>query len=237
MTRTRIPSRRESRHSSSLQYPSNHSAKSDPQRSIARFASLSTEAHQRLSDYLDLLLKWNRVYNLTAIRDRETMQTHHINDALAVLEYLPIERDLRLLDVGSGGGIPGIPIAIARPDWHVTLVDSNQKKVAFLTQAAIELRLPNVRALATRIEDLQSDRPFDIVITRAFSDVATFGRLASPHVASDGMLVAMKGALPRAEIDALPAAIHVHATPSLTVPGLDADRHLVIMRVMREGNS
>lgn len=275
MTRTRIQSRRESRHSSSLQSPSNpsgseqssrehrapgpdatrapasgakgrsgtvstharDSAKSDPQQSIARFPSISPDARRRLSDYLDLLLKWNRVYNLTAIRDRATMETHHINDALAVLEYVPNTRDARLLDVGSGGGIPGIPIAIVRPDWQVTLVDSNQKKVAFLTQAAIELRLPNVHALATRIEDLQSDRPFDIVISRAFSDVATFARLASPHVGPDGMLVAMKGALPGAEIDTLPATIHVDATPSLAVPGLDAERHLVIMRVMREGNS
>jgi 16S rRNA (guanine527-N7)-methyltransferase len=253
MTRTRTQSRRESRHSSSLQSPSKPASSARPtsgQREARRpdtrgavtyckhaFETLTPDAHQRLSGYLDLLLKWNRVYNLTAIRDRETMETHHLNDALAVLEHLPDKRDLRVLDVGSGGGIPGIPIAIARPDWRVTLVDSNQKKVAFLTQAAIELRLSNVRALATRIEDLRPDESFDIVISRAFSELVTFARFASSHVAPDGMLVAMKGALPRAEIDALPASVHVDATPSLTVPGLDAERHLVIMRVMREGNS
>jgi 16S rRNA (guanine527-N7)-methyltransferase len=164
------------------------------------------------------------------------MQSHHINDALAVLDYLPDRADLRLLDVGSGGGIPGIPLAIARPDWYVTLVESNQKKVAFLTQAAIELGLRNVRAIATRIEEMHVERLFDVVISRAFADLATFARLAAPHVAQDGILVAMKGVLPRDEISAIPPAICVEATPSLTVPDLDAERHLVIMRVLREGN-
>ncbi len=197
---------------------------------------LSPQAHARLSSYLDLLEKWNRVYNLTSIRDRATMQSHHINDALVVLDYLPDRADLRLLDVGSGGGIPGIPLAIARPDWYVTLVESNQKKVAFLTQAAIELELRNVRAIATRIEELHVEPPFDVAISRAFADLATFVRLAAPHVAQDGILVAMKGVLPRDEISAVPSGIRVEATPSLTVPDLDAERHLVIMRVMREGN-
>jgi 16S rRNA (guanine527-N7)-methyltransferase len=195
----------------------------------------SAETRNRLSAYLDLLAKWNRVYNLTAIRDRAQMDVQHVNDALAVLPYLPDEREVRVLDVGSGGGIPGIPIAIARPEWHVTLLDANRKKVAFLTQATIELRLPNARAIASRIEDLPRSETFGVVISRAFADLSTFARLAVPHVAGDGLLVAMKGALPNDEIAALPADVRVTRAPRLTVPGLDAERHLIIMRVDRDG--
>jgi 16S rRNA (guanine527-N7)-methyltransferase len=197
-------------------------------------APLPAAARERLSAYLDLLAKWNRVYNLTAIRDRREMETLHASDALAVLPWLPDAHALCVLDVGSGGGVPGIPLAIARPHWRVVLVDSNRKKVAFLTQAAIELGLDNARAVATRIEDFASDAPFDVVISRAYSDLRTFARNALPHVADDGIIVAMKGALPRNEIDALPDDVAVTATPSLDVPGLDAERHLVIMRPVHE---
>ena len=186
-------------------------------------------ARARLSAYLDLLEKWNRVYNLTAIRERVQMESLHVEDALAVLPWLPVANDVRLLDVGSGGGIPGIPLAIARPAWRVVLLDGNHKKVSFLTQAAIELDLSNVRAVASRIEDYALDERFDIVISRAFSDLPTFAEVARRHVAPDGMIVAMKGALPRGEIEALPENLEVVATPVLDVPGLDAERHLVIM--------
>ena len=196
--------------------------------------ALPADARERLSRYLDLLAKWNRVYNLTAIRDRAQMESHHVRDALAVLPFLPDAPSLRMLDFGSGGGVPGIPLAIARPHWQVTLVDSNHKKVAFLTQAAIELGLSNVRAIASRVEALRSEDPFDVVISRAFSDLGTFASLAAPHVARDGVLVAMKGALPREEIDALPSHVRVAATPSLAVRGVDAERRLVIMRIERE---
>ena len=191
---------------------------------------LPTGARSKLSAYLDLLAKWNRVYNLTAIRDRAEMEALHVEDTLAVLPWLPHTVHTRLLDVGSGGGIPGIPVAIARPDWGVVLVDSNGKKVAFLTQAAIELGLANVRAVASRIEDFRDSRPFDIVISRAFSDLASFARAARDHVAPEGHIVAMKGALPGDEIAALPRDIVVTATPTLHVPGVDAARHLVIMQ-------
>lgn len=204
-------------------------------RSVSRDKSLlPTNARERLSAYLDLLEKWNRVYNLTAIRDRPQMESHHVSDALAVLPFLPGAPGVRLLDVGSGGGVPGIPLAIARPDWHVVLLDANRKKAAFLTQAAIELELPNVRAAASRVEDYSMDEPFDVVISRAFSDLRTFANLGSRLVAANGVLAAMKGALPQAEIDALPAGIVVTATPKLDVPGLDAERHLVLMRIARE---
>jgi 16S rRNA (guanine527-N7)-methyltransferase len=192
--------------------------------------TLPPNARSKLSGYLDLLDKWNRVYNLTAIRDRREMELLHVEDALAVLPWLPGESGLRLLDIGSGGGIPGIPLAIARPDWDVVLLDASRKKASFLTQAAIELGLANVRAVASRIEDHPRDERYNILISRAFSDLFTFARAARAHVATGGLIVAMKGALPHAEIDALPADIAVLATPALDVPGLAAQRHLVIMQ-------
>ena len=181
--------------------------------------------------FVELLAKWNKTYNLTAIREPERMITHHLLDALAVLPHLPASAGLRVLDVGSGGGIPGIPLAIARPDWQVTLVDANHKKMAFGTQAAIELKLRNVAAHAARVEAFAPAAPFDLVISRAFADLATFVATSAHHVAPGGMLVAMKGVHPDEELAELPADIEVLATPALTVPGLDAARHLIFMRV------
>jgi len=197
-----------------------------------RVHDVPPDAAGKFSRYLDLLLKWNRTYNLTAIRERPRMITHHVQDALAVLPFLPAKPRLRVLDVGTGGGIPGIPLAIARPDWRFVLLDANHKKVAFVTQAAIELGLSNVTAVVARVEDFVADAPFDVVISRAFSDLRSFARLALPHVASDGVIAAMKGVLARDEIDALPRDIEVVATPALHVPGLDAARHLVLMRAV-----
>ncbi len=184
----------------------------------------------QLIAYLALLAKWNRTYNLTAIREPERMVTHHLLDALAVLPHLPERAGLRVLDVGSGGGVPGLPLAIARPEWRVVLVDANHKKAAFLTQAAIELRLPNAEAHATRVEDFASNAPFDVVISRAFSDLATFAAMSARHLAPCGRLVAMKGVHPDEELAELPREFVVVATPALTVPGLDAKRHLIVMQ-------
>ena len=193
---------------------------------------LAVTAAQRaqLLAYLDLLAKWNKTYNLTAIREPERMVTHHLLDALAVLPQLPREEALRVLDVGSGGGIPGLPFAIVRPDWQLTLVDTNHKKAAFLTQAAIELRLHNVAAHAARIEDFKPTAPYDIVISRAFADLATFAAISSRHLAPHGLLVAMKGVHPDEELAELPAEFTVIAKPVLAVPGLDAARHLIVMQ-------
>jgi 16S rRNA (guanine527-N7)-methyltransferase len=192
---------------------------------------LAVDAAQRakLADYLALLAKWNRTYNLTAIREPSRMVTHHILDSLAVLAHLPKRDGVRLLDVGSGGGLPGIPIAIARPDWRVVMVDPNHKKAAFLTQAVIELSLRNAAAHAARVEDLTGEAPFDVVISRAFADLATFAATSGRHVAAGGALVAMKGAYPTEEVAEVPGDFAVTATPSIAVPGLDASRHLVVM--------
>ena len=193
-------------------------------------STLPAAARSKLSAYLDLLVKWNRVYNLTAIRDRDRMESLHIEDALAVLPFMPDRSGLRLLDVGSGGGIPGIPLAIARSTWNIVLVEPNSKKVAFLQQAAIELGLQNVTSVAARIEEFEDTDPFDVVISRAFSDLPTFWRVAKTHVAAGGLIVAMKGVLPKDEIAALPEEVAVTGTPSLDVAGVDAARHLVIMQ-------
>jgi 16S rRNA (guanine527-N7)-methyltransferase len=191
--------------------------------------ALPPAAGAQLAAFLALLAKWNRTYNLTAIRDPAEMVTHHALDALAVLPHLPQAQAIRLLDVGSGGGVPGIPLAIARPGWNVVVLDSSQKKGAFLRQAAIELGLANVLPVTSRAEDYAPAAPFDAVISRAFSDLATFARAGARLLAPGGRLYAMKGARPDDEIARLPAATRVVALTALDVPGLDAARHLVVM--------
>ena len=192
--------------------------------------TLSAGQREQLEAYLALLAKWNKTYNLTAIREPRRMVTHHLLDALAVVPHLPRTAGLRMLDVGSGGGVPGIPLAIARPDMHVVMIDSNQKKAAFLMQAAIELRLPNVESHAVRVEDYVPHAPFDIVISRAFSDLAAFATVAAGQLAANGKMFAMKGVHPDEELALLPPEFVVVATPALKVPGLDASRHLIIMQ-------
>jgi len=197
--------------------------------------ALPASAQRSLVAYLELLAKWNRVYNLTAIREPARMVTHHLLDSLAVLPALSrlglVARGLRLLDVGSGGGLPGIPLAIARPDWHVALAETSHKKATFLTQAAAELGLANIAVAQGRVEDFRPAQPFGIVISRAFSDLATFVRAARPHLAAGGAIVAMKGVHPTEELAELPPDVEVIATPGLEVPGLDARRHLIVMKL------
>jgi 16S rRNA (guanine527-N7)-methyltransferase len=191
--------------------------------------SLPQGVREKLAAYLALLVKWNNVHNLTAIRDPEQMVTHHVLDALVVLPELPDTDRVRVLDVGSGGGVPGIPLAIARPNWTVVLIDSNHKKGAFLQQAAIERGLANVKTITARVEDYAPDAPFDVVISRAFSDLATFAQSSARHLAPGGRLYAMKGVFPDEEIAQLPGIVRLVATSALAVPGLDAQRHLVAM--------
>jgi 16S rRNA (guanine527-N7)-methyltransferase len=135
-----------------------------------------------------------------------------------------------LADVGSGGGLPGIPLAIARPDWLVTLIDSNHKKTVFLNQVVIELMLPNVEVVTSRVEDVAPAKPFDVVMSRAYSSLETFVRQSEGLLAPEGRWVAMKGAIPHEEVAALPREVAVEGTPAVTVPGIDGERHLVIMK-------
>jgi len=196
--------------------------------------ALPSGALSQLSAYVALLLKWNRVYNLTAIREPLRVVTHHLLDSLAVLPVLQnalrAGQDVRLLDIGSGAGLPGLVLAIACPGWYVVMSESSRKKGAFIVQGAAELGVRNAEVAIGRVEDYRPAALFDIVIARAFADLATFVRAASRYVAKSGVIVAMKGAYPRAEIEALPAAIRVLAVPRLDVPGLDAERHLVLMQ-------
>jgi 16S rRNA (guanine527-N7)-methyltransferase len=179
-----------------------------------------------LERYLDLLEKWNRVYNLTAIRERSRMVTHHLLDSLAVLPHV---HGPRVLDVGSGAGLPGIPIAIAGPALHVALLESNHKKSAFLTQAVAELQLANVQVVTERIESWQTETRFDTIVSRAFAELGEFASLAGRLLAPQGVLAAMKGVHPFEEIERLPKAFRVQEVVRLRVPGLDAERHLVLM--------
>jgi 16S rRNA (guanine527-N7)-methyltransferase len=195
---------------------------------------IDATAQAKLLAYIALLDKWNRTHNLTAIREPERMVTHHLLDALATLPHLPDAASARLIDVGSGGGLPGVPLAIARPRWRITLLDSNRKKAAFLRQAAAELALANVAVAAMRAEDYAPDPPFDVAISRAFADLAQFVAAARHLVGPRGRLLAMKGAYPSEELDALPPAFRVVAVPALDVPGLEAERHLVIMQAIGE---
>jgi 16S rRNA (guanine527-N7)-methyltransferase len=184
-------------------------------------------AQERLLAYIALLAKWNRVYNLTAIREPERMLSHHVLDSLAVVPHV---HGPAIADVGSGAGLPGIPLAVARPDWRVTLIESNHKKTAFLRQAAIELALDNVDIREERVEAVEPRGVYDSVIARAFSDLPEFVAAAATLCKPAGRLIAMKGLHPYEEIAALPEAWRAERVLTLDVPGLEAERHLVIMR-------
>jgi len=189
--------------------------------------ALDERALARLVAYADLLDKWNRVYNLTAIRDEAKVVTHHLLDSLAVLPHLPAGS---LLDVGSGGGLPGIPVAIEQTQRKVTLLDSNHKKGTFLRQAVMELELDNASVAVERIEDHRPPQPYDVVISRAFSDLADFVTQAGPSATRGGTLIAMKGLHPHEEIARLPAGWAVNRVLELQVPYLEAARHLVFLK-------
>lgn len=187
--------------------------------------SLDETAMSRLLEYAKLLGKWNRVYNLTAIRDEQQVVSHHLLDSLSVLPHL--KGIVHLADVGTGGGLPGIPLAIAVPQLHVTLIETNHKKSAFLTQACIELGLVNTRVINRRVEEVRAEPPFDAAISRAFSDVADFVKLAGHLVGPGGVLLAMKGLFPDEELTQLPQPWMLVESIALDVPGLDAARHLL----------
>ncbi len=198
--------------------------------------TLSDAQIAQLLDFLALLQKWNKVYNLTAVRDPAEMLTHHLLDSLAAVP--PLQRYLadlpgagqgaRLLDVGSGGGLPGVVFAICCPGLDVSCVDTVAKKAAFLQQAAATLRLPNLHGIHARVETLAG--PFDVVSCRAFASLPDFTVWSRAALAQGGSWLAMKGKHPADEIAALPADVQVFHVEPLTVPGLDAERCIVWMR-------
>ena len=193
--------------------------------------SLAPAQHAQLLAYLDLLAKWNKVYNLTAVRDPAEMLTHHLLDSLAVIA--PLVRHAqggaaRVLDVGSGGGLPGVVIAICCPEMSVACVDAVAKKAAFVQQAAGVLGLSNLRGMHARVESITE--PYDVITSRAFATLADFTQWSAGSLGEDGVWMAMKGKHPTDEIAALPPSVAVFHVEQLTVPGLDAERCLIWMR-------
>ncbi|SOE63736.1 16S rRNA m(7)G-527 methyltransferase [Burkholderia sp. OK233] len=185
----------------------------------------------KLLDYVALLSKWNAVYNLTAIRDPRQMLIQHILDSLSVVPHLATRGASSVLDVGSGGGLPGIVLAIVLPEWTVTVNDIVHKKTAFQAQAKAELGLANLSVVTGRVETLQpgAEVPakFDVIVSRAFAELADFVTLARHLVAEQGAIWAMKGVRPDGEIERLPAGARVEQIIRLNVPSLDAERHLI----------
>ncbi|MBN3859010.1 16S rRNA (guanine(527)-N(7))-methyltransferase RsmG [Neisseriaceae bacterium PsAf] len=188
--------------------------------------SLSETAELKLLQYIDLLYKWNQTYNLTALRNKFQMLTHHIFDSLSILKELNDSKSL--VDVGSGGGVPGIPIAIARPDLKIMLVDSNSKKTTFLAQAVIELGLSNVEVKQGRVEVLQGEE-FDIVVSRAFAELSDFVSITKQLLSKEGYWLAMKGTYPYEELSKLPDWVLVEEVKPVKVPQVNAERHVVKM--------
>ena len=188
---------------------------------------LDQAAQLKLLAFVELLAKWNKTYNLTAIRDPLQMISHHLLDSLAVLPHLPAGT---LADVGSGGGLPGIPLAIAEPGRRVTLNDGSHKKTAFLQQAIIELKLANADVHAGRVQAWRPAKPFACVIARGFAELAQFVASCRHLLRAGGVLAAMKGVYPKDELDRLPAGADCGDVRRLQVPLLDAERHLVLCR-------
>ena len=193
--------------------------------------ALSDAQIQHLLDYAALIQKWNKVYNLTALRDPADMLTHHLLDSLTAIA--PLRRHtqgqpIKVLDVGSGGGLPGVVLAICMPELNVSCVDTVAKKAAFVQQVAVSLKLPNLRGLHARVESLTD--PYQVICSRAFASLPDFVTWSRSALAEGGVWMAMKGKHPQGEIDALPADVKVFHVEPLTVPGLDVERCLVWMR-------
>ena len=185
---------------------------------------LPADAAARLCAYIGLLERWNRVYNLTAVRRPEDMISRHLLDSLSILPWV---RGPCVLDVGSGAGLPGIPLAVARPRWEFYLLDSNGKRTRFMQQATAELQLTNIKVVRCRLQDYYPEIKFASIVARAYATLAEFATDSGRLCAADGCLLAMKGIYPREELERLAPAWRVVGVYRLQVPGLDAERHLV----------
>ena len=197
---------------------------------------LSDAQIHHLLAYAALIQKWNKVYNLTALRDPADMLTHHLLDSLTAI--VPLFRHTqgqptKVLDVGSGGGLPGVVLAICMPELNVTCVDTVAKKAAFVQQVAVSLKLPNLRGLHARVESLTD--PYQVICSRAFASLPDFVTWSRSALAEGGVWMAMKGKHPQGEIDTLPADVSVFHVEPLTVPGLDVERRMVWMRPVQTG--
>jgi 16S rRNA (guanine527-N7)-methyltransferase len=193
---------------------------------------LDGKQSEQLLDYLALLFKWNSVYNLTSVRDPLQMVTHHLLDSLAAVVAFAGAKNV--LDVGAGGGLPGIVLAIARPDLSVSLIDTVHKKTAFLKQVKAELDLANVTVYTAKVQELQVEHQFDVITSRAFADLSDFVNWSGHLLAEDGQFIALKGVAPPDEQERLPQQWKVSELRPLKVPGLEAERHLVFIKKFRE---
>ncbi|GAB2859475.1 16S rRNA (guanine(527)-N(7))-methyltransferase RsmG [Pseudoduganella ginsengisoli] len=191
---------------------------------------LSAAQHEQLLDYLALLNKWNSVYNLTSVRDPMQMMTLHLLDSLAAVPAFAGVKNV--LDVGAGGGLPGIVLAIARPDMKVSMIDTVHKKTAFLTQVKAQLGLANVTVYTMKVQDLAVAQLFDVITSRAFADLSDFVNWSGHLLEEGGRFIALKGTAPQEERERLPAPWQATDLQPLQVPGLDAERHLVIIKKM-----
>lgn len=200
--------------------------------------ALSDAQIKHLLVFADLIQKWNKVYNLTALRDPADMLTHHLLDSLTAVPPLTRHtqgRPIRMLDVGSGGGLPGVVLAICMPELQVTCVDTVAKKAAFVQQVAVSLRLPSLRGLHARVEHLTDS--YQVICSRAFASLPDFVTWSRSALAEGGVWMAMKGKHPQGEIDALPLEIGVFHVEPLTVPGLDVERCMIWMKSVQAGLS
>lgn len=193
----------------------------------------STVVLDRLLAYRDLLARWNRVHNLTAVRDPQAMIAHHLLDSLSIHPYLAGDR---ILDLGTGAGLPGLPLALLDPERTFTLLDASVKRVRFLRQVVAALHVKNVEAVHARVENYRVAAGFATVTSRAFATLSRFADAALPLLEADGQALAMKGRFPQAELAELPAKVRVLAVHRLQVPGLEAQRHLVVLAPASAGN-
>lgn len=188
--------------------------------------SLPAGTQEKFIHYLDLLSRWNKIYNLTSIRDPNEMVMLHILDSLSINPYL---HGTRILDVGTGAGLPGIPLAIMQPEKKFTLMDSNSKKTRFLTQVVLELKLTNVEVIHSRCEDLRQEQGFDSILSRAFASLRVMLEATHHLIARHGIFLAMKGIYPESEIQEIPQGVKLLAVHKLVINGLAAERHLVCL--------
>ena len=190
--------------------------------------NLNQQQHEQLLDYLALLFKWNAVYNLTSVRDPMQMMTHHVLDSLAAVAAFGAAKNV--LDVGAGGGLPGMVLAISRPDMKVAMIDTVHKKTAFLTQVKAELQLANVTVYTRKVQELEVAARFDIITSRAFADLSDFVNWSGHLLAEGGQFIALKGTAPPEEQERLPSDWKVTELRPIQVPGLQAERHLVFIQ-------